>query len=111
MDIGIMLATVAGTLVIGAILAPFMYHFGKKIGFSIMARFFGLVDVYVKDKKLNSEIKGEIIRVQKQMGDGKGKEKLDAVKSFARSIIPGGLDDVLIEKIVQGIYDGVVEAK
>lgn len=111
MDIGSILLTAVGGMIIGVIIGPICHELGLNIGKQIMARVFGTVDLYVKDIRLAAKIKDEIIRVQNSLDSLEGKDKMEHVKNYAKMIIPGNLDDGIVENIIQGIYDGMKTQK
>ena len=109
MDIFSMVLPYAASAVIGVVIGPLAYGLASKLTRQIKAFLFDTVDTWIKDPAINMQIKARFWELERKLGSRNGKAKLEAIKQYAQRIIPGKLDDAIIERIVQGIYDEITK--
>jgi hypothetical protein len=99
------LATVGVTGFIVGKLKKVITEFSAKIRKDIKSQ----IDLKLKDPEFREMAYKAIIYAQKTFGDLTGAQKLSKAISFAQKIIPGTLDDAIVEGVIQQIYEEIMK--
>lgn len=57
------------------------------------------------NQALKTQIRAKMFELEKQLGSDAGKQKFNALVSWAVNIIPGPIDDPLVRAFCQAVYD------
>ena len=67
------------------------------------------INAAVKDPELRDIAYQSIWYAQNSFAKSTGKKRLKESIKFAQALIPGNLDDAIVEGIIQTIYDGIIK--
>jgi len=92
-------------IILGTFVGPIIYSYARKLIRFILIKFNKGLDLYIQDPELRAIIISKMLELQKVMGSNSGNKKMQIVIQTIKKLIPGNIDDIIIEKIAQGIFD------